>query len=505
MFKKLVESFSKIFKKEEEKKQESTAKSQTPNYNTQQPQHQHHTSKKPYQKPYNKYSKPVQVEHAEHGKWNQTQFAVPLVDGKARFHDFQLPGEIMHAIADLGFEYCTPVQTDVLPKALAGYDITAKAQTGTGKTAAFLVSIFSQMIQRPLKYPPPVGTPRVLIVAPTRELVLQIQKDALQLAKYTRFSIVALFGGTQYHKQMDLLARMPVDVIVATPGRLLDFVKQDKVNLSFVEFLVIDEADRMLDMGFIPDMRRILNRVPPRENRQTMFFTATLSDMVIRLSSQWTRERHIVDITPKQMTVLAIEQLVYIITDAEKITLLYNLITKQNLDRVLVFCNRKDEARRVKDKLESHGITCELLSGDVEQNKRIRTLDNFKTGQFRVLVATDVAARGLHVDDISHVVNYNLSRDPEDYVHRIGRTGRAGASGTSISFASENDSHELPNIEEFIGRKLQCIQPPEELLTKLPEPVVAIKPYVEQHRSYNQRRSFQHRRRPDDRRNTRPR
>ncbi len=402
--------------------------------------------------------------------WKLTDFVVLPEDGKVRFHDLRLADPIMHAIFDLGFTHCTPIQAEILPSTLKGKDAYGKAQTGTGKTAAFLITAINRLIQHPIASKQKKGTPRVLVLAPTRELVLQIAKEAEALAKYLSLSIVQVFGGMDYEKQRRRLSGRLVDIVVATPGRLLDFKRHKDIFLNQVEILVIDEADRMLDMGFIPDVRKIVYSTPHKINRQTMLFSATLTDGVRRLTSQWTRDPVSVRIEPKQVTVDTVDQKVYIVTGDNKFALLYNIITQQNLDRVLVFCNRRDETRRLAKMFEAYHINCALLSGEVPQKKRIRTLDAFKSGNIRVLVATDVAGRGIHIENMSHVINFALPQDPEDYVHRIGRTGRAGASGTSVSFACEDDGFYIPAIEEFIGRELCCTHPPEDWLALPPKP-----------------------------------
>ncbi|MEN6487100.1 MAG: DEAD/DEAH box helicase [Syntrophobacteraceae bacterium] len=398
-------------------------------------------------------------------KWHLSEFEVPPADGKTRFHDLDLPEPLMHAIADLGFQYCTPIQSAILPDALAGVDAGGRAQTGTGKSAAFLISALTHLLRKPAGESRRNGVPRTLILAPTRELVLQIEKDAKLLGKYCPIRIISVYGGMNYEKQRKMLTEEVIDIVVATPGRLIDFLNRGDIHLNKVEILVIDEADRMLDMGFIPDVQKIVHATPPKARRQTMFFSATLTSQVTRLASQWTNETSFVEIEPEQVAAESVEQIVYITTMGEKFTLLYNLITQQNLERVIVFGNRRDQTRRLMEQLQDYGISCALLSGEVDQGKRIRTLEDFRRGKIRVLVATDVAARGLHVDGVSHVVNYNLPLDPEDYVHRIGRTGRAGASGISVSFASEDDSFQIPDIEKFLGRELHCIHPEDELLT----------------------------------------
>jgi ATP-dependent RNA helicase RhlB len=396
--------------------------------------------------------------------WDVSQFDVPLLQGESRFHDLDLPPTVMHAIADLGYQYCTPIQAQILPQALNGSDATGKAQTGTGKSAAFLINIYTQLLRKPPQSERQPGVPRVLILAPTRELALQIEKDARAIGKYTDIQIQSVFGGLGYNKQKKALEEKIVDIIVATPGRLLDFHRQKLVRLNHVEILIIDEADRMLDMGFIPDVRKIVYSTPPKDKRQTMFFSATLTPEVERLADQWTRNPVNVEIEPEHVEAESVNQLIYIVTTEEKFALLVNLIVGQNLERVLVFANRRDQTRRLAERLEQYRINTAVLSGDIPQNKRIKTLEDFRHGKIRVLVATDVAARGLHVEDISHVINFTLPQNPEDYVHRIGRTGRAGATGTSVSFACEADSFYIPPIEEYLGHALSCVQPDPELL-----------------------------------------
>jgi ATP-dependent RNA helicase RhlB len=401
--------------------------------------------------------------------WDPAEFTVPPEDGKVRFHDLNLPVEVMHAIYDLGFQYCTPIQSGILNHTLSGADATGRAQTGTGKTAAFLITILTHFSRNPPLKGRKRGTPRALILAPTRELVLQIEKDAKSLARYTDCNAIAVFGGMEYGKQQQLLKEGYIDIVAATPGRLLDFKRKGNIDLSRVEILVIDEADRMLDMGFIPDVRRIIESTPMKGKRQTMFFSATLTPEVNRLAAAWTREAVQIDVTPPQdITLASIDQVLYITTDEEKFTLLFNLITKRNLERVMVFANRRDETQFLKDLLTSRGIHCGLLSGDVSQEQRVRTLEAFRGGRIKVLVATDVAARGLHIEGVSHVVNFSLPLDPQDYLHRIGRTGRAGASGISVSFATETEAYQIPEIETFIGRTLPATHPEPDLLTELP-------------------------------------
>ncbi len=402
--------------------------------------------------------------------WDIGSFQVPEAEGKVRFHDLAIPDPVMHAIYDLGFQYCTPIQAEILPQTLKGSDATGRAQTGTGKTAAFLITVLTYMLENPAGADRKPGTPRVLVLAPTRELVLQISKEAEQLGRYCPFKVLSVFGGVDLDRQRKKLVGGPVDIVVATPGRLLDFLRRKNIRLDAVEILIIDEADRMLDMGFIPDVRKIVYSTPNKDRRQTMFFSATLDDAVDRLARSWTRDAVKVEIEPEQVAVDTVDQVIYIVTREQKFALLYNIIEKKGLERVLVFCNRKDETRRLADLLWRYGIDCAILSGDVPQNKRTRRLADFKSGKIRVLVATDVAGRGIHIEDMDHVINYTLPQDPEDYVHRIGRTGRAGAVGTSISFADEEDSFHIPAIEEFIGREIGCTMPDEGWLAQ-PEAV----------------------------------
>jgi len=403
-------------------------------------------------------------------RWDVSQFKVPPAESKTRFHDFDLPDPLLHAISDLGFKYCTPIQAEILPSSLSGKDASGRAQTGTGKTAAFLITVITRMLNNPIQGNRKPGTPRILVLAPTRELVLQISEEARHFSKYTDLQIISVFGGMDYEKQRKQLSTGPVDIVVATPGRLLDFQRRRDITLKKIEVLIIDEADRMLDMGFIPDVRKIIYSTPPKDKRQTLLFSATLTGEIIRLASQWTRNSVTIEIEPEQIAVETVDQVVYIVTSIDKFALLFNIIHRQDLKRVLIFCNRRDEVRRLEKMLTRYGINCSMLSGDIPQKKRIRRLEMFKAGKIRVLVATDVAGRGIHIEGMDHVINFMLPHDPEDYVHRIGRTGRAGATGTSISFADEKDAFYLPAIEAFIEQKLSCIEPKEEWLT-MPKPV----------------------------------
>mgnify|MGYP000090625659 CR=1 FL=1 len=399
--------------------------------------------------------------------WTPAQFVVEPEEGKARFHDFNLDDRLLHAIADLGFKYCSPIQGASLPHTLQGKDFIGKAQTGTGKTAAFLITTIQNFLLNPIpesdRY---ASEPRALIIAPTRELVMQIEKDARLLTAHTGLQVYSVMGGMDYQKQKTHLRDKVVDILVATPGRLIDFLGSKDVFLDQVETLVIDEADRMLDMGFIPDVKRIIRYNKPVGERQTLLFSATFNQDVLNLVNNWTKEAEYIEIEAEQLTTDKVDQTVFMVSSDEKLTVICNYIKNNGVKRAIIFGNRRDETRKLQETLRRIGIKCALLSGEVPQHKRIKTLENFKNGDIQILVATDVAGRGIHVDDVTHVFNYNLPEDPEDYVHRIGRTGRAGKEGKSISFACEDDAFLLPELEKFIGMKLDCTYPDESLTKK---------------------------------------
>jgi len=414
--------------------------------------------------------------------WGLGNFPIEPAEGKVRFHDFNIPLGVMRAISDQGFKYCTAIQGKALESVLAGKDLIGKANTGTGKSAVFLITILSRLLEK--RGAGKKKEVRALVLAPTRELVMQIAKDGDGLAKYSNIVIQPVYGGVDYQKQMDNLRLKKCDVIIATPGRLIDFLGKNVVDLRKCEILVLDEADRMLDMGFIPDVRRIVGRTPNRRERQTMLFSATVPEDVTRLASQWCVEPEMVEAEPEQVAVETVEQVVYLATSEDKYKILYNLIKKHGEDRILVFANMKNETRKLSDRLQRNGIDCVLLSGDVQQNKRVSRLERFRSGKVKVLVATDVAGRGIHIEGITFVVNYTLPYEPEDYVHRIGRTGRAGAAGRAVSFACEEGAFYLPDIEEYLGKKFECIVPEESLL-KIPPKGQA-----------RERKKYQHKSRP---------
>ena len=386
----------------------------------------------------------------------------------ASFDSFDLQKPLQDAIKKLGFEYCTPIQAQSLVHTLAGHDVTGRAQTGTGKTAAFLSTIINDLLTNPVEDQRYLAEPRALIVAPTRELAIQIANDSQDLSKYCDIYTVTLVGGEEYAKQDRNLEAKPVDIVVATPGRLLDFMQHEKIYLGLVELLVLDEADRMLDMGFIPQVRQLVSRTPKKDCRQTLLFSATFNPDIIELANRWAVDPIMVEVEPEKVAAEAVDQIVYLVTTVDKYNLLFNIISEPGADKVLVFSNRRDQVRKLADDLYRNGINCGMLSGEISQAKRVRTLEAFKSGKLRVLVATDVAGRGLHINDVTHVINYTLPEEAEDYVHRIGRTGRAGAVGTSISFACEEDSFLVPAIEEILGNKLNCIHPEDSLLKQTP-------------------------------------
>jgi len=405
-------------------------------------------------------TKPKSKPKPQKAPWSIEQYQVSPEEGKTRFHDLGLELSLVHSIADLNYQYCSEIQAESLPKTLLGHDVIGKAATGTGKTAAFLITIINDLLCRPIpKSDRFSGEPRALIIAPTRELALQIEKDAVSLTKHCGMSVYSVLGGIDYQKQKDYVRNRTIDILVATPGRLIDFLNSNDLYLDQLDFLVIDEADRMLDMGFIPDVKRIISRCSKVEQRQTLLFSATFSEDVLNLAKRWTTNPIFVEIESEQLTTDKVEQKVFMVPSDEKLEIICRYIEKNEVVKAIIFGNRRDETRRLEAELKSRGVKAALLSGEVPQHKRIRTLEQFKSGSIEILVATDVAGRGIHVDGVSHVFNYNLPEDAEDYVHRIGRTGRAGEKGTSISFACEDDAFLLPEIEKYIGMKLNCEYP----------------------------------------------
>jgi ATP-dependent RNA helicase RhlB len=383
-----------------------------------------------------------------------------------RFETLDLEAPLLQGIRDLGFEYCTPIQAGALPKALSGTDVEGQAQTGTGKTAAFLLATMNLLLR---KAPPSAGKegdPRAMVLAPTRELAVQIHADAQILGRHTGLRTGVVFGGTGYESQRQMLAD-GLDILIGTPGRLIDYFKQRIFGLKRIQVVVLDEADRMFDLGFISDIRYLLRRVPPPEQRLNMLFSATLSHRVSELAYEHMNAPTIVNATPDRVTVDKIEQRLYHVSKDEKISLLHGLLSENNYRRTLVFANTKRVCERVAAYLEANGHHCGLLTGDVPQKKRLSLLAKFKRGDLPILVATDVAARGLHIPDVEHVVNFDL---PQDYVHRVGRTARAGASGNATSLACDEYVYSLADIEAFIGEKIPARMAREDQLAEIKRP-----------------------------------
>lgn len=382
------------------------------------------------------------------------------------FSSLHLPESLQKGLADASFERCTPIQAQTLPQALAGLDMAGQAQTGTGKTAAFLVAMYARLIREPPMPSRSLNAPRALIVAPTRELAVQIHRDAEVLGSHTGLSLGLAFGGVDYDKQRYQLEQ-GVDVLMGTPGRIIDFVKQRVIDLRSVQVLVLDEADRMFDLGFISDIRYILRRLPAPEHRLNMLFSATLSQRVLELAYEHMNDPTLVRIEPDKMTVDSVRQVIYYPSNEEKPRLLVGLLKHMDPRRSMVFVNTRRAAEQIEQLLRSNEINAEAISGDVPQRKRLRMLRDFHDGTLAVLIGTDVASRGLHVPDVSHVFNYDLPQDPEDYVHRIGRTARAGADGDAISFGCEEYVISLPDIEAYIARKIPVAPVPQEMLPEI--------------------------------------
>lgn len=371
-----------------------------------------------------------------------------------KFSDLSLPAQVLQGIHQAGFSDCTPIQAQTLPLSLSGKDVAGQAQTGTGKTAAFLITLFTKLLASQSEAADgSLPRPRALILAPTRELVVQIEKDAQLLGSHCGFNIQAIYGGVDYMKQKNAL-KDGADIVIGTPGRLIDYLKQKVYSLKHIEMLVIDEADRMFDMGFIPDLRYILRRLPPFDQRQNLMFSATLNQRVMELSYEFMNVPQKVSVTPEKMTAERVEQLLYHVSNKEKFPLLLGLLRREGMARTMLFVNTKREAERLQDRLNANEFPCRVISGDVEQRKRMNILEQFKRGELAILIATDVASRGLHIDGISHVINYDLPQDAEDYVHRIGRTARAGAEGKAISLADEDGAFYIEAIEEYIRHKV---------------------------------------------------
>jgi len=407
-----------------------------------------------------------------------------------RFSNLELSDSILRSLKDAGFNHCTPIQRKSLPLSLRGKDIAGQAQTGTGKTATFLLATFQHLINdaeddtedktddaTDIEKPAPkaiakskkVNNPRAIILAPTRELAIQIHKDALQLGKHLNLKFALIYGGTDYQKQLDSL-KANVDIIIGTPGRIIDFYRQNAFTLDNVKVTVMDEADRMFDLGFIKDIRYLLRRMPPPEQRLNMLFSATLSYKVTELAYEHMNNPVLIRIETEEVTSKAIQQSAFCPSNEQKIPLLVGILNQHQPQRSIIFVNTKRCAERLDDTLNANGYKTAALSGDVPQDKRQRLLSDFQENKITLLIATDVAARGLHIADVSHVFNYDLPQDVEDYVHRIGRTARFGASGVAISFICEEYAYSMPDIEEYIEQKIPVLPITDDLLAEIVKP-----------------------------------
>jgi len=387
-----------------------------------------------------------------------------------KFKDLPLHEKLHKALDFIKFTHCTPIQAESLPLMLTGKDVAGQAQTGTGKTAAYLLTILQHLLEHPGHDDPGKAPLRALIISPTRELAIQIYNDACLLNKYTDFRIGLVYGGVDYDKQRKML-QDGVDILIGTPGRLIDYYKQKIFSLAKLQIVVLDEADRMFDLGFIRDVRYMFRRMPKPEERQSMLFSATLSWRVTELAYEHMNNPVLIRINPNQITAKNITQIGYHVSSDEKISLLIGLLRRIDPKRTIVFVNTKRTAEQIWGYLEGNGYHSAILSSDVPQQKRQKLFQDFSSGNLPILVATDLASRGLHIPDISHVFNYDMPQNPEDYVHRIGRTARAGASGDAVSLICEEYVYSLHEIEEFIGEKIPTERVEPDMLVLLSDPV----------------------------------
>jgi ATP-dependent RNA helicase RhlB len=371
------------------------------------------------------------------------------------FEEFNLPSEILMGIKDAGFTFCTPIQSKVLPLSLKGQDIAGQAQTGTGKTAAFLVTVISRILEFKDRA---AGFPSAIIVAPTRELAQQIDEEAGILCRYTGLTHVQVVGGVDYQKQADIL-RKGVDIVICTPGRIIDYFKQGIFKTGEIKIVVIDEADRLLDLGFSKDMRYILQKLPHYQKRQSMLFSATLSYSVLELTYEYMNLPEFISVAPEEIVVEGINQSLFHVGKDSKFSLLLGLLKKEEWSRILIFVNTRSGVEWLAEKLKGNGYPAEGITGDLPQRQRFKLMERFKNGSIKILVATDVASRGIHVEDITHVINYDLPQDAENYVHRIGRTARAGKNGIALSLACEDFVLYLESIEAKLGHKIPVVWP----------------------------------------------
>ena len=377
-----------------------------------------------------------------------------------KFSDLNLHSNLEMGLKEVGYLTCTPVQEQVLQRAFSGQDLYVQSQTGTGKTAAFLVVIYQRLLSEPMLH-----GKKALIMVPTRELAVQVEEEAKLLGKHLPFKTGSFYGGVGYTQQTALL-KNNVQIMVGTPGRVLDLTQGRKMNLMEIAFLILDEADRMFDMGFYPDLRKLIRVVPPADRRQTMLFSATLNTWVKNLAWEYTKNPYEIAIEPETVTVDEVEQILYHVSSSDKMKLLLGILKREDPESVLIFCNTKRYAEIIAKRLNLNGLECEFIMGDLPQSKRLKIINDIKAGKLRILVATDVAARGLDIEDLALVVNYDLPNETENYVHRIGRTARAGKTGKAITLCSEQDVYELPGIERYIGRKILSENAGEELFAE---------------------------------------
>ncbi len=413
---------------------------------------------------------------------------------QTRFSNLELSDAILRSLKEADFHHCTPIQDKTLPLALRGKDVAGQSQTGTGKTAAFLLATFQYLIndaddfdeeeddidyleedglekEEPVKVikDRTINYPRAIILAPTRELAIQIHKDAVSLSKRLSLSFALVYGGTDYQKQLAKV-KSNVDIIIGTPGRIIDFYKQNAFTLDHIKVMVLDEADRMFDLGFIKDIRYLLRRMPPPDRRLSLLFSATLSYKVTELAYEHMYNPVLVKIETEDVTSKAINQSAYCPANDQKLPLLIGLLKHYQPQRSIIFVNTKRCAEELESTLTANGYSTAALSGDVPQEKRQKLLNSFQENSIALLIATDVAARGLHIPDVSHVINYDLPQDVEDYVHRIGRTARFGASGEAISFICEEYAYSMPDIEDYIGQKIPIKSVTSDLLADIIKP-----------------------------------
>ena len=412
------------------------------------------------------------------------------------FSQLALNEALLKAVAELGFSHCTPIQAETIPLLLQGKDIAGQAQTGTGKTASFLLATMQRLLEDDHETRP--NHPRALIISPTRELAIQIYKDAVELNRHAGLQLGLVYGGVDYKKQRDQLDQ-PIDILIGTPGRLIDYHKQHAYRLNEAIAVVLDEADRMFDLGFIKDVRFLLRRCPKPQHRLGMLFSATLSLRVTELAYEHMNNPTLVKINPEQVTADRVTQVLYHVANDEKIPLLLGLLKRIDPSRTIVFVNTRRSAEQVSAYLNGNGYEVAILSGDVPQKKRQSLFERFSSGELPILVATDLAARGLHIPEVSHVFNYDLPQNAEDFVHRIGRTARAGASGDAVSFGCEEYIYSLMEIEEYLGHKIPTEMVEADMLLTPEAPVKIKKPSM--HSPHN-KKSGRRRRRPNKNRNS---